>query len=58
MKTETDCLLDRLLSERSVRMAFQPIVDLTDGSVFGYEALARGEGLLEMPGALFSLARA
>ncbi len=58
MKTETDCLLDRLLSERSVRMAFQPIVDLTDGSVFGYEALARGEGLLEMPGALFSYARA
>ena len=58
MKTETACLLDQLLSERSIRMAFQPIVDLTDGSVFGYEALARGEGLLEMPGALFSLAKA
>lgn len=58
MGSETDCLLDRLLAEKSVHMAFQPIVDLSDGSVFGYEALARGEGPLEMPGALFPCAKA
>ena len=50
-------LLEQILSEKAVRIAFQPIVDLSDGSVFGHEALARGKGALEMPGALFPCAR-
>ena len=33
--------LTRLISNRSIRFAFQPIVDLSDGSIFGYEALMR-----------------
>jgi EAL domain-containing protein (putative c-di-GMP-specific phosphodiesterase class I) len=43
----------------SVRVAAQPIVHTRDGSVFGYELLARGikGGALETPDALFSTAR-
>ncbi|MDP9435476.1 MAG: EAL domain-containing protein [Actinomycetota bacterium] len=39
----------------SIRMLFQPIVDLQDGHVVGHEALARGPGgsVLEAPAELF-----
>ena len=33
--------LSRLIEQKSIRFAFQPIVDLRDGSVYGYEALMR-----------------
>lgn len=38
-----DCR-DRQALGMSITMAFQPIVDLRTGSVFGYEALVRGTG--------------
>jgi EAL domain-containing protein (putative c-di-GMP-specific phosphodiesterase class I) len=41
----------------SLRLVFQPIVRATDGSVFGYEALARtDEASIPSPGALFETA--
>jgi len=44
----------------SIEPVFQPIVDLRDGSVVGYEALARGRGAngSASPDALFAAARA
>ena len=33
--------LNALIDEKLIRFAFQPIVDLEDGSIFGYEALMR-----------------
>jgi EAL domain-containing protein (putative c-di-GMP-specific phosphodiesterase class I) len=44
----------------SIEPVYQPIVDLRDGSVVGYEALARGRGEngLASPEALFATARA
>jgi len=33
--------LTRLIDNRAIRFAFQPIVDLSNGSIFGYEALMR-----------------
>ncbi len=49
---------DRLLKEGRVRTLFQPIVSLSDGSVFGYEALSRGPigTRLESADALFKTA--
>ena len=47
---------DTLIDAREVGVAFQPIVDLFDGEVLGYEALARvppGTSF-EDPGALFA----
>ncbi|MDR2354987.1 MAG: GGDEF domain-containing protein, partial [Clostridiales Family XIII bacterium] len=35
--------LETLLDERGIHFAFQPIVDMRDGSVFGYEALMRAK---------------
>jgi diguanylate cyclase (GGDEF)-like protein len=32
---------DSLLDEKQIHFAFQPIVDMKDGSIFGYEALMR-----------------
>jgi EAL domain-containing protein (putative c-di-GMP-specific phosphodiesterase class I) len=48
----------RILDERSVQAVFQPVIDLDDRHVVGYEALARGpEGSsLESPAALFGAA--
>ena len=50
--------LDRIISEELIVPSFQPIVDLDDGSVAAYEALARGpEGSpLEFPDRLFAVA--
>ena len=51
--------LHTIISDGLIRAAYQPIVDLRDGSVVAYEALARGpEGSpLEMPAQLFATAR-
>jgi EAL domain-containing protein (putative c-di-GMP-specific phosphodiesterase class I) len=51
--------LDRILSDRLVTMMYQPITSLQDGSVVGYEALARGpEGSpLASPAAMFAAAQ-
>lgn len=52
--------LDEILERGVLRSVFQPIVDLETGSLFGFEALARGpEGsVLERPDRLFAAARA
>ena len=51
-------LLAEILRERQVHSVFQPLVDLRDGSVVGYEALARGpQGPLSTPDRLFGAAR-
>src|SRR5271166_2605350 len=39
---ERDDDLEQVLNENRIRSVFQPIINLADGSVFGYEALSRG----------------
>jgi EAL domain-containing protein (putative c-di-GMP-specific phosphodiesterase class I) len=48
----------RVLDERAVQPVFQPVVDLDNRHVLGYEALARGPmgSALESPAALFGAA--
>jgi len=55
---ETTVDFGRLLDARAVSVVFQPLVDLRDGAVLGYEALARGPAgsPLERPDALFAAA--
>jgi diguanylate cyclase (GGDEF)-like protein len=43
--------LETLLDEKQIYFAFQPIIDMRDGSVFGYEALMRAK-LPEFPSPL------
>ncbi len=52
-------LLKQIISERRLRMVFQPVCDLKTGAVLGHEALARGPSgsELETADALFSAAR-
>lgn len=52
--------LERILSERDLTAAFQPIVEILSGDVVAYEALARGpEGSpLQRPDRLFATAAA
>jgi EAL domain-containing protein (putative c-di-GMP-specific phosphodiesterase class I) len=52
--------LEQILKENRIRSVFQPIINLADGSVFGYEALSRGpiDTRLESADALFSAAAA
>jgi EAL domain-containing protein (putative c-di-GMP-specific phosphodiesterase class I) len=51
-------LLASVISDRTVRSVFQPIVDLESEAVVAFEALARGpEGPLATPDVLFSTAR-
>ena len=51
-------LLQEIILRNMLTAAYQPIVDLTSGSTFGFEALARGprDSTLEAPIALFSVA--
>jgi len=51
-------LLKDVISNKKVRTLFQPIVSLSDGEVFGYEALSRGpeNSLLQNADILFSSA--
>ena len=48
-----------ILATRQIRTVFQPIISLTDGSVYGYEALSRGpKGTdMENPSMLFFYAQ-
>ena len=39
-----NALLNRALAGEGVRTVFQPVVDLTRGTVVGYEALTRFDG--------------
>ncbi len=55
--TELD-QLRALLREGGISPVFQPIVDTTTGSVYGYEVLSRGKAPLESPPSFFSVARA
>ena len=51
-------MIGRIIDERRVGVAFQPVVDITRGQIVGFEALARGpQGPLERPSALFAAAR-
>jgi EAL domain-containing protein (putative c-di-GMP-specific phosphodiesterase class I) len=50
-------LLSQIIDSDSLRSVYQPIVDLYDHSVVGYEALVRGpEGPMESPAQLFGTA--
>jgi len=51
--------LDYILLEKNIRTLFQPILDLRNNSIFGYEALSRGpeNSPLQMPELLFETAR-
>ncbi len=57
--TEHEDDFEALLNENRIRTVFQPIVSLTDGTVFGYEALSRGPigTHLESADSLFQAAR-
>jgi EAL domain-containing protein (putative c-di-GMP-specific phosphodiesterase class I) len=58
-RDSSDSALDELLSAARLRSVFQPVVDLENSTLFGFEALARGpEGsALERPDDLFAAAR-
>ncbi len=49
--------LRRILDTGAVRPFFQPMADLKEGKILGYEVLSRGTGALESPKALFETAR-
>jgi len=57
-KSESD-ELELIIYNQSITTLFQPIIDLTDGSVFAYEAQSRAprDSSLHMPNVLFSVAR-
>jgi len=52
--------VEALIAQRQLRAVFQPIVDLEDGAILGYEGLIRGPAgsPLETPAALFARALA
>ena len=60
LTVERDDDLEQVLNENRIRSVFQPIINLADGTVFGYEALSRGPigTRLESADALFSAAQA
>jgi EAL domain-containing protein (putative c-di-GMP-specific phosphodiesterase class I)/CheY-like chemotaxis protein len=51
--------LDRVLANQEITSVYQPVVDLGDFSVLGYEVLARGpmQSALHRPDVLFDVAR-
>lgn len=56
-----DCYdeLRKILKHKSIRTVFQPIVDIKNAKILGFEALSRGPrgSLLEMPDQMFEAAR-
>ena len=49
--------LEEIIARRQIRSVFQPILDVREGKVLGYEACARGPaGEMESPAYLFQLA--
>lgn len=53
-----DTSVSEIIEKNLLKVWFQPVFRVGDGSVFGYEALTRGpEGALHLPLALFSEAR-
>ncbi|HEX3027298.1 MAG TPA: GGDEF domain-containing protein [Clostridia bacterium] len=57
-KTELHRQLSRIIENEEIKIVFQPIISLRDGSVLGYEALSRGpvNTPLQNPDALFGVA--
>ena len=55
---ELEKQLVQIISDSDIRIVFQPVVSLRDGSVLGYEALSRGPAgsPLQSPDALFGVA--
>jgi EAL domain-containing protein (putative c-di-GMP-specific phosphodiesterase class I) len=51
--------LQRILNEQRITPVYQPIIDLTTGETFAYEALSRGpaESSLAQPDLLFAAAK-
>jgi EAL domain-containing protein (putative c-di-GMP-specific phosphodiesterase class I) len=50
--------IGRIIDERRIGVAFQPVLDIAHDQIVGFEALARGpEGPLHRPAALFAAAR-
>lgn len=51
--------LIQILRDKSIRTVFQPIVDIKNAKILGYEALSRGPkgSILEMPDQMFEAAR-
>jgi EAL domain-containing protein (putative c-di-GMP-specific phosphodiesterase class I) len=49
----------KILEEKNINMIFQPIVNLNNGEIFGYEALCRGpvQSPLHLPDLLFKTAK-
>ena len=58
--SKRDDELEQVFNGNQIQVVFQPIINLADGSVFGYEALSRGPigTRLESADALFSAAAA
>ncbi|MGM0409910.1 MAG: GGDEF domain-containing protein [Bacillota bacterium] len=51
--------LKKIIDKKKIKTVFQPIVDLKNGEIFGYEALSRGpeNSFLKRPDKLFAAAR-
>lgn len=51
--------LSDVIQNRGLSALYQPVIDMTDGSILGYDGLVRGpsDSLMHAPGVLFSLAR-
>lgn len=49
--------LQRIIRDSAVSSVFQPVVDLADGEILGYEAFVRGpqDSMFETPGSMFDL---
>lgn len=59
MKEDKKAVLSEILKQRSIRTVFQPIFDVKNSKIIGYEALSRGPkgSILERPDVLFEAAR-
>jgi len=57
---DSDSPVHIIINQENISIVFQPIINLNDGSIFGYEALARGpeSSLFHAPISLFQAAEA